>query len=116
MWVISDEDKYIASTWGTVVRLQKGVAKEVGHDVGLLCLQEGCSEVKGEQAPVQETPVEIQTELETLDAVIEATSPLTDLDGMTKVELEEYGRTIGIELDRRKKKSDLIAEIETAQS
>jgi len=47
MWVISDEDKYIASTWGTVVRLQKGVAKEVGHDVGLLCLQEGCSEVKG---------------------------------------------------------------------
>jgi len=34
---------------------------------------------------------------------------------MTKVQLEEYGRGIGIELDRRKKKSDLIAELEAAQ-
>ena len=34
---------------------------------------------------------------------------------MTKVELEEHGRTIGIELDRRKKKADLIEEIKAAQ-
>ena len=38
-----------------------------------------------------------------------------DLQKMTKAELEGYGRTIGIELDRRKKKADLIAEIESAQ-
>jgi hypothetical protein len=31
---------------------------------------------------------------------------------MSKIELEEYGRTIGIELDRRKKKADLIKELE----
>lgn len=115
MWIISDEDKYVASTWGTVVRLEKNVAKQVGRDIGLLCLQAGCTEIEGKQDPVKETPVEIQAELETLDAVIEATSPSIDLDGMTKIELEEYGRTIGIELDRRKKKSDLIAEIKTAQ-
>ncbi len=30
---------------------------------------------------------------------------------MTKGELETYGRTIGIELDKRKKKIDLIAEL-----
>jgi hypothetical protein len=34
---------------------------------------------------------------------------------MTKVELEQYGRTIGIELDRRKKKETLIQELEAAQ-
>jgi len=38
-----------------------------------------------------------------------------DLQKMTKAELEGYGRTLGIELDKRKKKADLIAEIEQAQ-
>ncbi len=38
-----------------------------------------------------------------------------DLHSMTKVQLEEHGRTIGIELDRRKKKATLIEEIEAAQ-
>jgi len=31
-----------------------------------------------------------------------------DLSNMTKLELEAYGRTKGIELDRRKSKVDLI--------
>tara|TARA_X000001316_G_scaffold12156_1_gene5868 strand:- start:1884 stop:2276 length:393 start_codon:yes stop_codon:yes gene_type:complete len=34
-----------------------------------------------------------------------------DLDGMNKEELEELGREYGIELDRRKTKSVLIAEL-----
>tara|TARA_B100000925_G_scaffold285933_1_gene262934 strand:+ start:1392 stop:1601 length:210 start_codon:yes stop_codon:yes gene_type:complete len=38
-----------------------------------------------------------------------------DLQKMTKAELEGYGRTLGIELDKRKKKADLIAEVEKAQ-
>jgi hypothetical protein len=38
-----------------------------------------------------------------------------DLGSMTKDELEEYGRTLGIELDKRKKKEDLIAEVVAAQ-
>ena len=35
-----------------------------------------------------------------------------DLDSLSKVELEEYGRTIGIELDRRHNKKKLIRELE----
>ena len=36
-----------------------------------------------------------------------------DFTTMTKAQLEEYGRTIGIELDRRHTKTDLISELET---
>ena len=35
-----------------------------------------------------------------------------DLDSLSKVELEEYGRTIGIELDRRYIKKKLVKELE----
>ena len=35
-----------------------------------------------------------------------------NLKTMTKAELEVYGRSIGIELDKRHNKADLIAEIE----
>ena len=35
-----------------------------------------------------------------------------DLSGLSKDELEDYGRTIGIELDRRHSKSKLIKELE----
>ena len=35
-----------------------------------------------------------------------------DLDSLSKIELEEYGRTIGIELDRRHNKKKLIRELE----
>jgi len=37
-----------------------------------------------------------------------------DLESMTKVELETYGRTLGIELDRRKTKAVLIEELQAA--
>ena len=37
-------------------------------------------------------------------------------DDMSKVELEEYGRTIGIELDRRHSKKKLIQELEDHES
>ena len=35
-----------------------------------------------------------------------------DLNGMTKKQLEEYGRTLGVELDRRHSKKKLIAKLE----
>ena len=35
----------------------------------------------------------------------------TDLDSMSKIELEALGREHGIELDRRKNKADLIEEL-----
>jgi len=37
-----------------------------------------------------------------------------DFESMTKVQLEEYGRKYGIELDRRKKKATLIEELTIA--
>ena len=37
-----------------------------------------------------------------------------DLKSMTKKQLEEYGRSLGIELDRRHNKSKLIETIENA--
>ena len=37
-----------------------------------------------------------------------------DYDAMTKRQLEEYGRTIGIELDRRQTKVSLIQQLEAA--
>ncbi len=50
------------------------------------------------QAPVvEETPVE-----ETGDV---------SLDSMSKKELEDYGRTVGVELDRRHSKKDLVKEL-----
>ena len=46
MFIVSDEDKYISTTWGAGIRLQAGVPKEVGEDLGLVCLQEGCRRVE----------------------------------------------------------------------
>lgn len=108
MWIVSNEDKTIASTWGAVVHLKANEPKQVGDDLGLLCLQAGCTEVKNvkEATVVEEAPVE---------EVVEEAAEEKSFEDMTKVELEDYGRTIGIELDRRKKKSELIAELEAAQ-
>tara|TARA_R100001369_G_scaffold50630_1_gene77361 strand:+ start:1436 stop:1708 length:273 start_codon:yes stop_codon:yes gene_type:complete len=44
MIVISKDDKYISTTWGASIRLEAGVPKEVGDDLGYFCLQEGCTE------------------------------------------------------------------------
>ena len=100
MKVVFDQDTYVASTWGHADSFEAGVPKAVGKDFGVLCLQQGAREVDGEEevaAPVVE------------ETATEETS--VDLEGMTKVELEEYGRTIGIELDRRKTKAALIEEL-----
>ena len=39
---------------------------------------------------------------------------VTDLSSMTKTELEIYGRSIGLELDKRLNKTTLISQIEEA--
>ena len=43
--------------------------------------------------------------------VAETPAPKIELKNQSKVELEEYGRTVGIELDRRKSKDKLIQEL-----
>ncbi len=114
MRVVFDQDTYVASTWGHADSFEAGVPKNVGTDFGVLCLQQGAREVEGEEkaaAPVvEETPVveEITTEETTTEE-----TPM-DLESMTKVELETYGRTLGIELDRRKTKAVLIEELQAA--
>ncbi len=46
------------------------------------------------------------------DQTVEETpTPKKELKKQSKVELEEYGRTVGIELDRRKSKDKLIQEL-----
>ena len=45
----------------------------------------------------------------TEEAVVEQTN---DFESMTKKQLEDFGRTIGIELDRRQNKKVLIKELE----
>ena len=65
--------------------------------------------------PVVETPVvEEPPVVDTAPASVEEPvdpAPL-DLWSLSKDELEDYGRTIGIELDRRHSKSKLVKELE----
>ena len=48
-----------------------------------------------------------------VDEVSEPTHTAESLAKLTKVQLEESGRTVGVELDRRKKKATLIEELLT---
>jgi len=48
-----------------------------------------------------------------VDEVSEPTHTAESLAKLTKVQLEELGRTVGVELDRRKKKATLIEELLT---
>ena len=52
--------------------------------------------------------VESVVEPEPEEVVVEKT---TDFESMTKAQLEEFGRTIGLELDKRHTKAALIAEL-----
>ena len=68
MKIISDKDRYISTTWGAAVRLEAGVPKVVGEQIGLLCLQEGCKRVeeikdKKPSEPINEIKVEIKEEV-----------------------------------------------------
>ena len=45
---------------------------------------------------------------------VESEVKTANLELMTKAELEVYGRSIGIELDRRQTKETLISQLETA--
>ena len=45
---------------------------------------------------------------------VQSTTQSIDYESMTKAELEVYGRSIGIELDRRQTKNTLIKQLEAA--
>ena len=70
---------------------------------------------KTDTTPVVETPVvEEEPVVDTAPASVEDPvdpEPL-DLWSLSKDELEDYGRTIGIELDRRLSKNKLVKQLE----
>ena len=74
-------------------------------------LRGGAPAPKVEAAPAPEPIVE-EVLVTPEDEVLTEASPLEE---MSKKELEEYGRTLGIELDRRHKKEDLIEELREAE-
>ena len=74
-------------------------------------LRGGAPAPKVEAAPAPEPVVEEVVEVSE-EETYESDVSLYD---MSKKELEEYGRTLGIELDRRHKKDDLIEELKEAE-
>ena len=78
----------------------------MSHFGDLLAGKTPITEVPKPPSPVvEESP---RPEEEIADAV----SDEKNLDDMSKEELEKYGRTVGIELDRRHNKVKLIEELE----
>ena len=57
-------------------------------------------------------PVASNTTVESED--VQPTTQSIDYESMTKAELEVYGRSIGVELDRRQTKETLISQLESA--
>ena len=74
-------------------------------------LRGGAPAPKVEAAPAPEPVVEEVVEVSE-EETYESDVSLYD---MSKKELEEYGRTLGIELDRRHKKEDLIEGLKEAE-
>ncbi len=60
---------------------------------------------------VEEVPAPVVEEAPRPEEEVADTAPLS-FDAMSKDELEDYGRTIGIELDRRLSKKKLITQLE----
>ena len=74
-------------------------------------LKGGVPAPKVEAAPAPEPIVE-EVLFTPEEEVLTEASPLEE---MSKKELEDYGRTMGIELDRRHSKESLIEELKGAQ-
>ena len=65
------------------------------------------------KAPVVETPAPVVEEApRPEEEVADTVAAPVDFESMSKDELEDYGRTVGIELDRRHNKKKLIKELE----
>ena len=56
--------------------------------------------------------VELTPSSTVVEPEVKQVEKTNDFESMTKKELEAFGRTIGLELDKRHTKADLIAELE----
>ena len=65
------------------------------------------------EAVVQPEPIIESVKKEALEVQKET---IADFEAMTKSQLETYGSTIGLELDKRHTKADLIAELKNFTS
>ena len=75
----------------------------------------GVSGVPVVEAPVpvvEEAPAPVVEEAPRPEEEVADTVAAPDFESMSKDELEDYGRTVGIELDRRHNKKKLIKELE----
>ena len=59
----------------------------------------------------KDTVEDIKEEIDEIEEFIESIPTIAELKKMTKAKLEELGRENGIELDRRKTKSNMIADL-----
>ena len=66
--------------------------------------------VSGTEAP--STPASAEVIEEVID---DSTPESVDYDAMTKADLEEYGRSIGVELNKNNTRETLIAQLEEAK-
>ena len=64
------------------------------------------------EAPVVEEAPVVDTAPASVEEMADSVSGEINFSNMSKEELEEYGRTIGIELDRRHSKKKLIKQLE----
>jgi len=74
--------------------------EEVEHVTEAQQIVAACSAPEPVVEPVKKEALEVQKET------------TADFEAMTKAQLETYGRTIGLELDKRHNKAELIAELE----
>ena len=63
-----------------------------------------------EVAPVDTAPSSVEPVVEPIETEVDGEISL-DFSSMSKLELETFGRTIGIELDRRRTKDVLIEQL-----
>ena len=66
--------------------------------------------VSPEVTPVDTAPSSVEPVVEPIETEVDGEISL-DFSSMSKLELEKFGRTIGIELDRRRSKDVLIEQL-----
>ena len=64
------------------------------------------------KTPKTEVPKQVEVAPRPEEEIADAVAETVDFHSMSKNELEDYGRTVGIELDRRHSKRKLIKELE----
>ena len=85
----------------------------IGYSVlaGLLCVGGWLIYLGTKSKEFKETVEDIKEEIDEIEEFIESIPTIAELKKMTKAKLEELGRENGIELDRRKTKSNMIADL-----